>query len=376
MSTSEQGRQIGGEFYINREAVTIESLLSDNRSPEAEKRRTEWEENRENKRITLLNTCSDARIITPNPTSSVVVRSIAAGRSLEPFGKLISHKSIDNVHIMGHHAGNAVIEGEAPKGCGGLGIKNDQIRHGKIPHTEAEEWVSENVCHSDSLYHAFIKASDVQEFTDKEILLSTQDHLDHTIYPMAGFLESLKAPIHYEDFSQYKSRDIYRLGIPSIPSSELKGSSFEEYLDKYYQEQLPRLLSQYSEHDRTSQEIQNPKMLLITTNVRPPEVCYPNLTRKPNTVFVETLARTKVNDEIHITDGDIKSVLTQAEIPILHYNNRLTTVYIETGDMAQSLRIAKAFEEKPLFVPWMERKGTQILLGETKAGKLQAIQKF
>lgn len=375
MNTSEQGRQIGGEFYINREAITIESLIEDNRSPEAEAKRTEWENNRENKKLTLLNTCSDARIVTPHPTSSVVVRSIAAGRSLEPFGKLIQHKSIDNVHIMGHHSGKTTVKGDAPRGCGGLDVKEEQIKHDKIPHSEVEEWVLENVCHSDSLYNAFVKASDIQAYTDKEILLSTQDHLDHTIYPMAGFLESLKAPIHYEDFSQYNSRDVYRLGIPSLPSSELKGSSFEEYLDKYYQEQLPRLLSQYSEHDRTSQEIQNPKMLLITTNVRPPEVCYPNLTGRPNKVFVETLAREKVNDEIQITDGDIKGVVTQAQYPVSHFNS-IDTLFIETGDIKQSLRIARAFEERKWFVPWIERKNTQVLVGEIKAGKLQAIQKF
>lgn len=375
MSEKEIGRSAGGEFYIDREAITVESLLSDNRSPEAEKRRTEWEENRENKRLTLLATCSDARIITPNPTSSVVVRSIAAGRSLEPFGKLISHKSIDNVHIMGHHAGNAVIEGEAPKGCGGLGIKEDQVKHDKVPHSEVEEWVAENVCHPDSLYHAFIKASDVQEFTDKEILLSTQDHLDHTIYPMAGFLGGLQAPIHYEDFSQYKSSDIYRKGIPSLPSSELIGTSFDDYLKKYYEEQLPKHLFDYSEHDRTSQEVQSPRILLVTTNVRPPEVCYPELTRRPNKVFVETLAREKINDEIVITDKDIRNVVTQAMYPISHFP-KLKTLFIETGDIEQSIKIARAFEERTWFTPWMESKSTQIIIGESKAGKLQDIRKY
>lgn len=367
------GRSTGGEFYIDREAITVESLLTDNKSIEADKRRSQWEANRENKSLVLLNTCSDARIVTPLPTSSVVVRSIAAGRSLEPFGKLISHKSIDSVHIMGHHSGKTIVKGEAPKGCGGLGVKEDQMKHDKIPHSEVEQWVAENVCHSDSLYHAFVKASDVQDFTDKQILLSTQDHLDHTIYPMAGFIGGLRAPIHYEDFSQYDSNDIYRSGIPSLPETELIGSSFEQYLKRYYAEQFPELLSAYAEHDRSTQETQNPNMLLITTNVRPPEVCYPELTKRPNKVFVETLAREKVNDEIQIQDRDIRNVVAQAQYPISHFG-RLNTIFIETGDIKQSERIARELQAKAWFIAWREGKAHQIIIGESKAGKLQAVK--
>lgn len=375
MSETEQGRYAGGEFYFNREAITVEAILEDNRSSEAEKRRDEWNENRENKKLTLLNTCSDARIVIPNPMSTAVIRSIAAGRSLEPFGKLITHKSVDNVHIMGHHAGNTVTNGVAPRGCGGLGVKEDQMNHGKVPHSEVEEWVSENVCHSDSLYHAFVKASDVQEFTDKEILLSTQDHLDHTIYPMAGFLGGLKSPIHYEDFSQYNSGDIYKSGIPSLPSSELQGTSFEDYLDRYFNDQLPNLLDSYSEHDRTSQEVQDPRMLLITTNVAPSEVLYPRLSRKPNRIFVETLAREKIQDELVITDAGVKDVIAQAQYPISHFAN-INTVFIETGDITKSSIIAKRLTDKAWFQPWMERRGTQIIVGETKAGKLEDLKKY
>jgi hypothetical protein len=375
MSNVEQGRNAGGEYYFNREAITVESILEDNRSAEAERRRSEWNENRENKRLTLLNTCSDARIVIPNPTSTAVVRSIAAGRSLEPFGKLISHKSIDNVHIMGHHAGNKVVEGAAPRGCGGLGVKEDQMQHDKVPHSEVEEWVSENVCHSDSLYHAFMKAAETQDYTDKEILLSTQDHLDHTIYPMAGFLGSLKAPIHYEDFGQYNSGDIYKSGIPSLPSTELKGTSFEQYLEKYFNEQLPDLLASYSEHDRTTQEVQDPKLLLITTNVAPSEVLYPNLSRRPNKIFVETLAREKIQDELIITEKGVKDVISQAQYPISHFTN-INTVFIETGDITKSSMIAKRLTDKVWFKPWMERTGTKILVGETKAGKLEDLRKF
>lgn len=375
MSETEHGRNTGGEFYFNREAITVESILEDNRSAEAEKRRSEWNENRENKRLTLLNTCSDARIVIPNPTSTAVVRSIAAGRSLEPFGKLISHKSIDNVHIMGHHAGNAVVEGAAPKGCGGLGVKEDQMKHDKVPHSEVEEWVSENVCHSDSLYHAFMKAAETQDYTDKEILLSTQDHLDHTIYPMAGFLGTLKTPIHYEDFGQYSSGDIYRSGIPSLSSTEIQGTSFEQYLDKYFNQQLPNLLASYSEHDRTTQEVQDPKLLLITTNVAPSEVLYPQLSRRPNRIFVETLAREKIQDELVITDKGIKDVIAQAQYPISHFSN-INTVFIETGDISKSSMIAKKLTDKIWFSSWMERKGTKILVGETKAGKLEDLKKY
>jgi hypothetical protein len=375
MSETEHGRNAGGEFYFDREAITVESILADNRSAEAERRRSEWNENRENKRLTLLNTCSDARIVIPNPTSTAVVRSIAAGRSLEPFGKLITHKSIDNVHIMGHHAGNAVVEGAAPRGCGGLGVKEDQMKHDKVPHSEVEEWVSQNVCHSDSLYHAFMKAAETQDYTDKEILLSTQDHLDHTLYPMAGFLGSLKAPIHYEDFGQYNSGDIYRSGIPSLPSAELQGTSFEDYLNRYFNEQLPILLGSYSEHDRTTQEVQDPKVLLITTNVAPSEVLYPQLSQRPNRVFVETLAREKIQDELVITDRDIKDVIAQAQYPISHFAN-INTVFIETGDITQSSVIAKRLTDKPWFMPWMDRAGTKILVGETRAGKLEDLRKY
>lgn len=365
------GVTAGRESQINFERVTTETLLADNQSAEAYRRRSGWMNNRHDKNLTLLDTCSDARLVTPNPTQSVVIRSVAAGRDLEPFTPLLNHGSIRNIHILGHHAGNQVVTGNPPKGCGGLSVKEHLLLGN--PSSDVERWVSEHVCHSDGLYHALNKAKEMVQHAEKtrEILLSTQDHLDHTIFPM------IFIPDGEIELENYDRNVIYRQGIPCLSAQQIADTSFLDYFDGYYDSQFPSLF-RFAEHNRNTQLDQNPHLIMITTNIRPPEVCLPNTTRRPNSVFVETLARSKnkaMGDEIEINKKDIENVIDQAEYPVTHFSN-LRTLYAETGNFDQSQRVADSFFQRPWFDKWYSDGGKQVITGSIRAGIIREISYF
>lgn len=364
------GVTAGRETYINFERVSTETLLADNQSIEAYKKRAEWEQNRARRELTLLDTCSDSRIVTPNPTQSVVIRSIAAGRDLEPFSPLLNHPSVKDIHILGHHAGTEALEGEPPKGCGGLAVREKQL-NGKPPMSGVERWVSKYVCHSDSLLVALDKTRDALRYTDKDILLSTQDHLDHTVYPMRLMRNTDLG------LENYDPANVYRNGIPVLPSEQIDNSPFGQYIKNYYENQFPDLYF-FSEHSRKTQEVQNPHLLLVTTNIRPPEVCLPNTTRKPNSVFVETLARLKnrqMGDRVEIRKKDIEEIIDQAQYPISNFPD-LSAVYIETGDLEQSRRVADSFIQRQWFIDWYNEGNRKIIVGSIKSGIIREISNF
>jgi hypothetical protein len=366
----EVGINAGREIRVNFEQVSTETLITDTQSVEAYQRRREWEQNRAKKELILLDTCSDSRIITPNPKQSVVIRSISAGRDLEPFSPLLKHPSVKAIHILGHHAGIEVIDGEAPRGCGGLAVKEKQLQGSKA-HSDVEKWVAKNVCHSDSLLVAIDKAKQALLHTNKDTLVSTEDHLDGSIFPMLLIKDTNFGIRNYDPSYTYSN------GIPVLPSEQIDNSPFADYLNEYYEKQFPELFY-FSEHNRKSLEVQNPHMLMITTNIRPPEVCYPQTTGKPNTVFVETLARTKnraLGDKVEIQPKDIENVIDQAEYPVSHFSN-LKTVYIETGDIDQSRRVATKMFERPWFVQWFGKENKKIIVSATRAGLIEEIYNF
>ena len=364
------GVNAGREIRVNFEGVSTETLITDNQSAEAYQRRREWEQNRQKGELILLDTCSDSRIIIPNPTFSVVIRSISAGRDLEPFSPLLKHPSVKAIHILGHHAGNEVIDSEAPRGCGGLAVKEKQLG-GRQPLSDVENWVARYVCHSDSLLVAIDKAREALTHTNKDILVSTQDHLDHTIFPMRLIKDTDIGIGNYDPSYTYSN------GIPVLPSEQIDNSPFRQYFSQYYERQFPSLYS-FSEHNRESLQIQNPHTLLITTNIRPPEVSYPQTTRNPNSVFVETLARTKnkaLEDKVEISTKDIENVIDQSEYPVSHFSN-LSTVYVETGDIEQSRRVAAKMFERPWFVEWYGKGDKKIIVGAVRAGLIEQIYNF
>ncbi len=368
------GKSVGGEFCLPREPISPESLLRDNQSLEADRRRQEWEENRVAKQLTLILTCSDARLFTPNPTSSVIIRSIAAAKPLKSFVGLINHKSIDNVLILGHHSGMSLSKGAPPEGCGGLGVRKNQVKEAKRPRSSVERWVVKNVVHSDVLKQAYAKAKEAQELTGKEILLATQDHIDFTIYPMAALLEDFRLADHMRnvDLTNYDQSQVYAEGIPHLPTGTLRGSSFEAYLAKYDQA-LATYHAQKFGHDRTAQEIQRPKILWFTTDIRPPEVRCPETTRRPNTSFVITLAREKLSNGVHILNADIIEAMIQAEYPIHHFGRSIKTIFVETGNYEESRRVAMSLLRKDDVRDWIKTAGIQIIIAETRAGKFTNI---
>ncbi len=376
MSNIEQGNQAGIERPFDEPPITVESLRRDNASVEANLRRREWELNRARKQLTLVATCSDARIMTPNPTSTVVIRSIAGGRDLTPFRGLLSHDSIQNILILGHHSGNKSVKGDAPEGCGGLGVRKSQLRNRTETKNEVGRWVEEHVSHYDALKVALDKARQAQGLTNKEIVLATQDHLDHTIFPMAAYLKDLTLPKHIRgiDFEAYDPKDLYQEGIPSLPADTFEGTTFDEFMSKYFRFLQAHYMTPYA-HDRTGQETQNPRMLMITSDVRPPEVCYPETAGETNRVFVETLARDKFDNGVSIPEVDQKNTIAQAEYPVSHFHN-MDTIFIVTGNMTESQKFAQRLLDKHWMTDWKERQGTQVIVGETKAGLLRQTEKF
>lgn len=370
--TAEFTRRVGGEYYRTPEAIAPQMFLEDNRSPEAIAGRAKWEENRRLKRQILTVACSDSRVVLIEPPREIAIRAVSAGIDPEEFLPAIENPNVEAINLMGHHSGKDLKRGEAPSGCGGMGVRKE-LSTGKTPKADIERWVIEHVEDADPLLHLLSLGKKVLATTEKKMLFSSQDQLDKTVYPIFAYLNQLITPASV-DLNDFRAEIAYAQGIPHLIRDQLMGSAFDEYLLSYYQERFPKFHS-WAEVDTYSQESQNPGIYLVTTNIRPAQVCYPHLSEKPGDMFVTTVPRRKnvARDRIEITDEAIENVLCQAQYPISHFS-KLLTILIETGDMEQSLRIAGKLKQKSWAIPWFQRSNTQIMIGQIRRGILEDIQ--
>ncbi len=368
-------KRVGGELLHPKDKITAASLYEDNHSPEGKAGRGIWEQTR-NK--FLVWTCSDSRVIVPNPTSTIVVRSLGAGIETELFGELIENPDIPGLIILGHHAGLAEDKGTKKrtlKGCGAQAVKAEHTETGKTPQEDVEQWVCNHLEHSDLINQVSSKAKDALSKIKRKVYIAggSEDHLDGTIELFALFSKG--------QTDQFADPHLSDLQLPS---------NLREYIARYSAEQFPlmhRFFGSQREIDdlplaqrtlagalrENSQMVQNPEMLTITTDIRPIEIRYPH-TWKPNRIFQISVPGRKIRTEegILANEEQIKGVIDQVHYPIGHFS-ALSTILITTGRLKDSLNIADHLMTRKWFEKWIAAGNHQLLVGQIKDGELEDL---
>jgi len=361
MTTPEGGRRVGGEFYFNRGIVTPDSLLRQNQS--TSKERAERQKNKDAGNLFLVIECSDSRNTSISRNQSEI-RAVAAAADFESFSPLLVDQSFKGIVLVGHFLGSDLKNGKVPEGCGGRTVKR-KLLEGAKPQSDIEEWVEEHLADPDIILDLFHQSRKALAHTNKELLLLARDQLDQTLYPIMAQLSTPIIPLSI-DIHNSNREQVYKDGIPHLTSEQLKGSVFEEFLDKYYSERFPKLWL-----DQTTLMQQNPKVLLMTTDTTPIELVFPDLAEIPGRVFVETIARRNAeNGQIDISERDITCAVKQTDYPFSHFSN-LSTVIVATENIIQSDRIINHLKNKSKVQRWMEDSTHNFISGQIKNGVLE-----
>jgi hypothetical protein len=365
MSGNETGRSVGGEYYSNREVITPDSLLAQNHSKTAFEGRAARQRNKEAGKLFLVFECSDSRNISIDPEAESVVRAVDAAADFESFSPLLTDPSFMGVILVGHFLGKDLQKGKSPEGCGGRTVKR-KLLEGATPQGDIEEWVQEHVADPDIILDLFHQSRKALLHTDKELLLLTRDQLDQTIYPVMAQLNEPVVPLSVDIHSSDRDQ-VYKYGLPHLTSDQLKGSVFEEFLDRYYSERFPRLWL-----DQTALMTQSPRVLFMTTDTTPVELILPALAETPGKVFVETIARARNpgDGQISISEKDITCAVKQADYPVSHFSN-LSTIIVATENISQSDRIINHLKRKQRVQHWMQASGHNFISGQINNGVLE-----
>lgn len=366
--------------------ITPQDLLRDNQSDEAKRREKSWEENRGNGKLRAIFTCGDARIWTPSPEKSISVRSIATGGSKKPYEALLNKPSVECIIVLSHHDGDTATPGQRPKGCGGLAAKENTNGEN---HTEGiEDFIEHDVKYPDPIIQALISAEDIASETDKPILAASQDHLSGEIFPIAIFEKRGNKKTTIIKFggitdSLYNPAEFYANGIPSLPDV-LITDQFRHFLEESKQE-VEKLKIDYP-NLREKQKMQNPQMVVLSTDIRSMRVRYPKSSEEPGILFKLNLPRKKVGPKVDIDPKDLIKSLEQIEYPLAHsvknYGDSSKSfsltdrVFIETGDIKLSERLAQELSEKPWMKEWLHLPNHKIIIAQSNAGTSNDIRYF
>lgn len=363
-----------------------QDLLEDNRSPEAQTKRDSWNENRLTNNLFLVNRCGDARG-NIDEERCIDVSMIATAGPRERYINMVRFSGLKGIVNLTHHDGDTVKPGRRPEGCGGLAAKAARETEGTTPAENGiYRFVDTEIGHKDPLVQTWISAETTARMTDKPVLAATQDHIRGTIYPIAIFkgkqiISEMPATMIIQ--GQYDPKKIYEHGIPSLDENEIP-EEFQEFLsnhEAYMQEkedEYPDL------HHRL--KTQNPPYMLITTEKIPARVRYPETFREPGSFFQIHIPRAKDEQLITIEQKSINLAIEQAQYAIEHATmhhdtpgagfSDLHAVLIESGDIGQSERIAKAFMQQEWAEKWANFPNHQVLIAESRAGRTRDIHQI
>lgn len=370
--------------------ITPESLYTDNTSDKAKSLRYIWRENRDAHNLRAIIKCGDSRGITPIPRETVEIGSIATGVDFDYYSGLLSHEAFSQrgYFSFGHYDGLKFKIGHMPEGCGGLGAKKEQLATLTQAKSEGiEEFIRNNIGHPDVIVQTCITAARIARKTDRQSIAGIQDHRSGEIRIVGIFSQkdsnyrTAVDPILLFQ-GKYKPEVIYKDGVPSIPDEYLPNET-RNMLSKY-NEQLQELKSRHKDLEN-EQETQYADMISIDADIKPAGIITPGLTACPNRIFRLNVPRQRLGNGIHIPPVALDQVLQQAEYPltqaVIHSSDngsfsRSRTIFINTGDMDQSVKIANQLMEKPYTKVWLTLAETQIIVAQSRMGEIAEIDYF
>lgn len=378
--------------------LTPEIFIADNQSELAQATIAEFNENKRGNRLVHAILCGDAREETPNPYTTYSDRRIATGVNLGIAGTILNSQPVRWGIIGPHYDSIESQPGQSPIGCGGLGAKAEIVRNGTegTHHDPLYEFIDGNVINDDlianSIYYMRELTSRAHE--GKYVVVAPQDHRTGEMNPILwaeqkrGMLvtympSDLKIPIH----GRFNPQELYANGMPSMDLGMLPDEAaayFEEY-EKY----RARLYARKPELV-DNKRIQNPSMIIFSTDLRDPKVWLPGLFEDPNTGFRLTVPRRKVEEDVVIGEKDKHIAFSQAGYVLghnvenaenpdgaFHSTNTIVAFKASFDRAVEFVEELTSFEQeyatahqRPM---WHTLPNRKIIVGETQRGKITRI---
>ncbi len=380
------GSHENGPQILNSEslAITSDALRNDNFSEKADGLRHQWEENRSRENLWAIAACGDARILIPNPTNTVSIRSIATAGIKE--SKIIESAGVKIAIALTHVDGATIQEGKRPTGCGGLGAKEEALNGDakKDVVRGIEYYVTNKIQHPDATIQSRISAEEMAAKTGKPALAAVQDHRSGKIYPIAAFLKGglvVVSKVREKDLIVYSEKEIYRNGIPSLEDNQVP-DEFTEFLQAC-KTQERELLMRYP-NLKDMQKVQNPRMVVLSTDIRSMKVRYPTISDFPGLIFKLHVPREKIGSGINIQADALEQSLSQTQYPIgysvRNYGqpdkpfSKTDLILIETGDIAISRLLAAKLMDEEWMKQWLALSNRHIIVIQTQEGISNVIE--
>ena len=396
MTTPEGPRPIERGLRQEELSIAPEDFLTDNHSVEAKEKLGNWNETRLRAKLQANYRCSDARV-KPAGINAISWASIAAAD--EPIREMASNRAINVSVALAHFDGDTVKPGVMPNGCGGLGVKasvgNRENQQGSA------RYVAEVVAHQDLFIQAWKTAEFVATISGKPALAAAQNHLTLQIHPLAFFIPNSQGEItshskvRIQDVfdNNYKPRNIYANGIPTIATSSLPDFFADVIVQNQRDmEEINRLYPDL----RRMQKVQKPRMILFSTDIRPTRVKFPRLSSVPGSIFKVMVPRQKTEGDVQISTRSLEKSLDQLHYPISHANenyedptkpfSNTDRLIIETGSMDLSRRLAQIAMKEDWMRQWVSlptekrdknpERANQIILLQTVGGVVSAAELF
>lgn len=365
--------------------ITPEALIEDNHSLKSRELTDQWRENRDSGNLIIEEPCSDAR--PPEAVSQNITRipSIAASGSIEPYYRIYTGPQSKGIILKPHYSKLLFTPGQIPRGCGGSGAKEQMMLNGE---ESVEGDIGRYVAklpHADPLINALYKSQTIANFVDKPVLATAQDHISGEVKPFAWFQRTPRGTIEFQSAvplnwlfaNNYSPEIIYAEGIPELKRQDLP-EVFRERLAEYdaYNDELHHNFEDFEE----SQKVQNPKTIILSTNIKPRKILNPVIFGLPGSVFEVRAERNRFEGEDTVNDESLREALNQIHYPIAHSvknheNNakdfsKTNRVLIETSDIDLSLQLACELSEKLWMRQWMQLPNHRILVSQARGGRI------
>lgn len=357
-------------------------LWQDNRSQKANDMRENYERNAASGLLIGEEACGDARTILPLPEKAVPIRSISTAGPKD-YGVFRDPK-IGLAVAITHFSGDTLEIGKMPRGCGGLGAK---FAVEQLSSEGIGNYVRSNIVHPDPIVQALVTARRITKESGKPSLAAVQDHLTTKLYPIAVFLTPVDYKSHVDliDLAiKYDPEIIYADLIPTLKESDIP-DIFREFLDAA-NNQMKNLLMGYVNF-KENQKVQNPRMVVLSTEPRSMRVRYPTTAERPGIAFKLHVPRERLESgKISINPAVLDDIVEQAQYPFEHSANHYgdpsedfseTDIFlVETGDIDVSSQIVNRIVREKWMQKWLSQQGHGIWIAETNEGITTRIEPF
>lgn len=362
--------------------ITPEILLDDNHSTQANDRLRVWQNAADDRQLIAIIACCDSRLVLPYETA-IHIYTITTGGPRSPYLGVLRDERVMAAANVCHHDGFDIRPGKCPGGCGGrdakISLSNGISSYQSDPEKAncVEDFVDKHVWSSDLVIQSHTAGAFTAFRSGKDTLAVTQNNRDLRFTPLFVFTDSGNdargcVPQHLLGSSEYFPGEIYKNGLPSLSRDKIP-NTFNDFLQG--NEEIATSLGKKFPNLAKLQESQNPSLLVLSTDIRPLRVRYPQVTQVPGSVFRISVAEQNIDGDRLIKPEHLITSLQQADYPIGHHSN-LRTALIETRSLEKSQQVAAEFVSQVWMRNWLSNPANQVLVGEVEKGRTKVIKPF